>query len=72
MFARAHPLAATAAFGVWAEAIDPLLHRSKTATSGHPTKITKLEAKSVVFDAMWVLWLERQSAASIPPPALEA
>ena len=35
MFARAHRLGATAAFGVWAEAIGPLLQvRSDAAGSG--------------------------------------
>jgi DNA-binding CsgD family transcriptional regulator len=38
MFARAHPLGVTAAFGLWAEAIDPLLEgrsdREVTATCG--------------------------------------
>ena len=33
MFARAHPLGVTAAFGVWAEAIDPLLRDRPNSAS---------------------------------------
>jgi hypothetical protein len=36
MFARAHPLGVTAAFGVWAEAIDPLLRSRSDPLTGWP------------------------------------